>query len=450
MNSSKKRPYVLNLVHKVFYNVVTKEKEKVMDAFEKIIGYEEEKKILKRTAFTLKNEDALLKMGIKRPRAIMLYGKPGTGKTTMAKAFIKELGWASIVCRKDKPNGEFVDKIKSVFDKAKEIAPCVIFLDDMDKFAEGYSGNDPNKEEYVTIQSCMDDCEQDKIFIIATVNDRYLLPDSLMRGGRFEKLKIKLPAKSDGVKIIESYLKDKCVSESVSAERVSRLMRKNCCAVLEETINKAGQIAFFQGRELIEQEDLIEAYMQLEYGCKTNNLSQEKLKRIAYHEAGHALAGIWCGNKVEVVNIEQRQTNFGYCDIEDEPITEYGEFCAKVACGLGGRASIEVVYGEPDMGSKGDLYILIADILPTFIDESGVRGFEHLNRRYGNSSERADKNFNEYSRFMKEIYDKLLVVLSLNRKLLDALVELLLKKGIIFCDEIEKLVKECGFVRVKG
>ena len=107
-----------------------------MKSFEKILGYEKEKMELMRLCDTMKNKQKYLDLGIELPQALLIYGEPGLGKTLMAKALIEESGRNSFLCTKDKPDGEFVSTITQVFKQAKENQPSIIFLDDMDKFAE--------------------------------------------------------------------------------------------------------------------------------------------------------------------------------------------------------------------------------------------------------------------------------------------------------------------------
>ena len=127
-----------------------------MSNFDQIIGYEQEKKELNQIADVLKNSDIYKKLGVSSPRGLLLHGEPGVGKTLMANALIAESGRNIFVCRKDRPNGAFVKSIKSIFAQAAEQVPSIVFLDDMDKFANGDS-NHRDAEEYVTVQSCIDE-----------------------------------------------------------------------------------------------------------------------------------------------------------------------------------------------------------------------------------------------------------------------------------------------------
>lgn len=116
-----------------------------MDQFDKVIGYEREKEELRRLCDVLKNREKYLRLGVKIPKAILLYGAPGLWKTLMAKVMIAETGRAVFHCKKNKPNGEFVNDIKQTFENAIREAPSIIFFDDMDKFAEDNLQQNCNK-----------------------------------------------------------------------------------------------------------------------------------------------------------------------------------------------------------------------------------------------------------------------------------------------------------------
>lgn len=150
-----------------------------MSEFDRIIGYADIKTELIRICDVLKNYGKYKALGVAPTGGLLLESDPGVGKTLMADCLIKESGRQSFVCRKDMPDGEFVKEIKKVFSSACENAPSIILLDDMDKFAnEDYGCS--NAEEYVTIQSCLDEVkEQGKdVFIVATTNGLSHLPDA--------------------------------------------------------------------------------------------------------------------------------------------------------------------------------------------------------------------------------------------------------------------------------
>ena len=191
-----------------------------MSEFDKVIGYSDIKAELIRLCDVLKNMDKYKRLGVTMPRGLLLYGDPGIGKTMMAKSFIKESGYKSFVLRKDKPDGDFVNEIRDVFSKAKEEHSAIVFLDDMDKFANEDDYH-RDAEEYVTVQACIDDCRDTGVFVLATANDKYCMPDSLIRAGRFDKsIEMKYPTGDDAKKIVEYYLSQKQVMGDIDIDDI--------------------------------------------------------------------------------------------------------------------------------------------------------------------------------------------------------------------------------------
>ena len=181
-----------------------------MSAFDKIYGYEKEKKELIYICDMMNNSEKYRNFGVETPKAVLLHGAPGLGKTLMAKAMIEESGRPSFACRKTRADGEFVDILKKNFEDAIANAPSIVFLDDMDKFAEDNLESNSNKEEFVVIQSCLEDIKDKDVFVIATANDICNLPSSLVRAGRFgRQLEFSVPPLDDSIKIIAHYLSGK-------------------------------------------------------------------------------------------------------------------------------------------------------------------------------------------------------------------------------------------------
>ena len=172
-------------------------------AFQPVIGYESIKRELYRICDIMLNRSFYEKLGVSVPRGLLLSGAPGLGKTLMANCFINASGRKTFVCRKDKPDGDFVNHIKSIFEKAVENAPSIVFLDDMDKFANGDEYH-RNSEEFVTVQSCIDDTKGKDVFVLATINDRDSIPSSLLRAGRFDnRIEVEAHVGEDAEKIVD-------------------------------------------------------------------------------------------------------------------------------------------------------------------------------------------------------------------------------------------------------
>lgn len=204
-----------------------------MYKFDRIIGYDAIKNELLQICDMIKNKEVYKKLGAKLPQGILLYGKPGLGKRLMAKSIIEESGLKTYTIRKNKGNGDFIAYITETFQTAKEHAPSIVFLDDMDKFANEDS-NHCDTEEYVAVQSGIDEVKHCGVFVIATVNEIWKLPKSLKRSGRFDrKIEVRPPSDNDANRIISYYLSKRyfsmiaCTSPAASGGNVSSISNRS-------------------------------------------------------------------------------------------------------------------------------------------------------------------------------------------------------------------------------
>ena len=236
-----------------------------MSAFEKVIGYSSEKKELLRIADILRNPGKYAKLGVSVPRGLLLHGVPGVGKTLMATALMEESGRTVYTIRKNQPDGDFVRMIRKAFDDAAENAPSIVFLDDMDKFANEDERH-PDTEEYVTVQSCIDEMKGKDVFVLATANSIRALPRSLCRAGRFDRvIKITAPRGEDAKKIIEYYLSKKAYVKDIDMDSLARILDGSSCAQLETILNEAGMIAGYKHEEAITMEHIMEVCLPIVY-----------------------------------------------------------------------------------------------------------------------------------------------------------------------------------------
>lgn len=333
-----------------------------MNAMDKVIGYEHIKKELKKVLDVMKNTEKYKKMGVKIPHGILLDGVPGVGKTLLASCFVEESGRKPYILRKNKPDGEFVDCIRETFDKAMQDTPSIVFLDDMDKFANEDMAH-LDAEEYVTIQACIDDIKEKDVFVIATTNEKRSLPRSLVRSGRFDYIfTLEVPEGEDAEKIISFYLKDKNVEKDIDAEEISRFCRGNSCADLEKAVNNAGLCAGYDGRDKISQSDMIRSCLKVFYRIDNDEPANETLiKRRAIHEAGHAVvAEILDPGSVDFVAVSGRKDNRVGGVVSRKRNEEFDESFKEqeiaILISLAGKASTEVVLGEIDMGANRDMH----------------------------------------------------------------------------------------------
>lgn len=260
-----------------------------MSAFEKVIGYESIKNELMQICDMVHNKERYEALGARMPSGVLLHGDPGIGKTLMAKCFIEECKINTYTLRSNKGTDKFVDEITEVFEKAKKNSPSIIFLDDMDKFANDDEAHRDAKE-YVAVQAGIDSVKECDVFVIATTNDIRKLPQSLIRPGRFDKTIImKSPTKEDAQKIIKHYLNNKKLSKNVNFDDLCNMISYHSCADLETIINEAAISAGFAGKESINMDDLIAAVLRLQYNSPDDLMQKEKdeIRKVAFHEAGH-------------------------------------------------------------------------------------------------------------------------------------------------------------------
>lgn len=419
-----------------------------MSRFEKIIGYGAVKEQLNMALDAMLDPEKYKRLGVTVPKGILLNGVPGVGKTLFAKEFIAESGRKAFTIRKNKPDGDFVDGIRETFNEAAQNAPSIVFLDDMDKFANEDEIH-CNAEEYVTIQACIDDVKGKDVFVIATTNDMRHMPDSLTRSGRFDWVfRLRVPDAEDSEKIFSYFLKDKSVDDGIDTAELARFARGYSCASLEKVVNDAGLHAGYAGRELISQEELIQSCLRTFYGMKSDGkaIPEETLRRVAIHEAGHVVVSeVLSPESVDFASVccYMRSNAGGFTSYrpndEDDSLFEGME--RRVMIALGGKAATEIILGENDMGSYADMH-KVFELVRNLIDAhtsydfgSWCHGGETAQSVY-ESLDRATAV--EVSRYYKKVKQLLIR----NREFLDAVIEKLYEKKTISYKDLKELSAE--------
>ncbi|MCD8308393.1 MAG: AAA family ATPase [Clostridia bacterium] len=373
-----------------------------MDAFDKVIGYEGIKAELKKLCDIMVNCEKYKKLGVATPRGLLLHGEPGVGKTLMADCLIRASGRKAFICRKDKPDGDFVKELKRIFDEAKAEAPSVVFLDDMDKFANE-DGDHPNAEEYVTVQACIDDCRGYEVFVLATANDLDSLPDSLLRAGRFDKIiKVETPNSRDAEGIVGYYLSTKNFVGDIDAIEIASILDGKSCAELETVINHAGLLAGYAGKEKIEMEDMIQACLSVLFNACEVPVTAEVLERVAYHQAGHvALSELMQSESITLVSVCGESGDDYRDDYDEKGITIYCRnsdyfynkkyMDTRIISLLGGKAATEIKYGDTDVCCNDDITRVFA-IAQRYTDWYCANSFDSRKKVYNNSDDLLDRS----------------------------------------------------------
>ncbi len=417
------------------------------DAFDQIIGYDYVKKELSIVLDILKNKDKYTRLGVNTPNAVILSGEPGIGKTLFATSFINGSGLPFVRLRKTKPDGSFVKQIMKSFDDASKIAPSILFLDDMDKFADTEGRRNSNADEFVTIQSCIDNTKRKGIFIIATCNNLSYIPDSLLRPGRFDDIiELKAPNVKDAQKIIEHYLKGLPNVGELDTALLAEILDGQSCASLETIINQAGLYAGFENKSMIMMDDVMDIVIKTLF-CKRDGsyvkIDPRYIREIAIHEAGHVLISELTsphsvalvtikdlGNQLSGVTKTKRNDSIDF-DIELQK--------NRVMVALGGRAANEVINGIIDAGSGSDLD-KAGNLVRNLLAWDAYCGFDHL---YIADS---DNHMNELQAgavaTMGQLYAVTKQLIIDNRQKVEAIANALIQKEILFDRDISDIIKK--------
>lgn len=450
--------------HPLLYSLGTKnERMFYMNAFDKIIGYNSIKNELRQISDTLKSRDSYDRLGIKAPRGLLLYGAPGVGKSLMSSAVIEESGRKVFVCRKDKPNGDFVKEIKATFDKAIENAPSIVYLDDMDKFANSDERH-RNTDEYVTVQSCIDEAKDKEIFVLATVNDLYCLPNSLRRAGRFDRvIKVETPHGKDAEQIIAHYLKSKKISGEIDPITIAHIMDGHSCAELETVINEAGLYAGYERAEYITMEHFMKACLHTVFGigfrnkekddeCFSTGLSDPSsvYSQIVCHEAGHAvMSEVLCPGSVTLICALRERENgkggFTACYNDNSKSSLYWDK-SRILTFLGGMAAVEQKFGIQDYGSSGDLANAL-DYVKKFVMAKGLCGFQYYSL-VRPSPELQYRQEQVVATEVEKYYHKAKEILSLNAEFFEKVASALSRKGLLSACDLQQIKSECSIIPV--
>lgn len=420
--------------------------ERKKDIFKNIIGYNDEKKTLERIIDVLNNKEKYEKLGATIPHGLFLYGSPGTGKTTLSNAILNHVtNRKAYIIRKIKSDGEFMNYMSDIFRQAKENQPSIILLDDLDKFAEDDDSN--NQEEYVAVQSLIDDIKNEDIFVVATANNKNVLPKSLLRSGRFDiKMQIENPKESECFEIFKHYLKNKKIDKDVNVKNISYILGSSSCAELEKVCNQAAIYAGFKNKESIGMDDLLRAALELSYDTNIEDDDKEDKYSLntSYHEAGHAIVGEALEpGSVSFITVARTDSDVkGYTQYHNNEYywDDVDYMKNRMITLLAGKAATEIVFNKCDAGSNSDLHRAY-DLAERFVDNYCMFSFDSWIRNYQEQSEKVKQSKDEaINKLITDYYNKAKEILIGNRDKLDKLAHELCDKKILFQDDIRKII----------
>lgn len=341
--------------------------------FSDVAGEEEAKENLQEIVDYLHNPEKYTKVGASMPKGVLLVGPPGTGKTMLAKAVAGE----SNVPFFSMSGSEFVEmfvgmgasKVRDLFQQAKEKAPCIVFIDEIDaigKKRDGQiGGNDEREQTLNQLLTEMDGFEDNTgVIILAATNRPESLDPALLRPGRFDRrVPVELPDLKGREDILKVHAKKIKVGDNVDYNKVARMASGASGAELANIVNEAALRAVRDNRKFVTQEDLEESIEVVIAGYqKKNAILTDKEKRIvAYHEIGHALVAAKQTNSapVQKITIVPRTSGaLGYTMQVEEGnhyLMTKEEILNKIATLTGGRAAEEIVFGSVTTGASNDI-----------------------------------------------------------------------------------------------
>lgn len=348
------------------------EKGKSRVSFDDIAGMETTKRELQEVVDFLKDPNQFSRLGAQVPKGVLLVGPPGTGKTLLAKAVAGEANvqFYSI-------NGsEFIQmfvgvgasRVRDLFKTAKENAPCVIFIDEIDAVGRmrgaGVGGGSDEREQTLNqILSEMDGfAPNETVIVLAATNRPDVLDSALLRPGRFDRhVTVDKPTWQGRLAILKVHTKTKPIGDDVNLEKIARSMIGMSGADLKNLCNEAALLATRHGKNRIEKIDFDKAADRVMLGANREEMpTREEQRRTAYHEAGHALTAFLDpkADKLTRVSIVPRGRSGGvtlFAPDEDRLDLSLSELKAKLVVYLGGRAADKIAFGEPMSGATMDL-----------------------------------------------------------------------------------------------
>ncbi len=441
---------------------------KVNVTFKDVAGLEEAKVEIMEIVDFLKNPKKYTELGGKIPKGALLVGPPGTGKTLLAKAVAGEANVPFFSLS----GSDFVEmfvgvgasRVRDLFRQAKEKAPCIIFIDEIDAIGRARGRNlvqGANDERENTLNQLLTEMDgfstNSGVIILAATNRPDILDSALMRPGRFDRqISIDKPDIAGREQIFKVHLRPIKIGGDVDAHKLAEQTPGFAGAEIANVCNEAALIAARKNKNIVEMQDFQDAIDRVIGGLEKKNkiISPEEKKIVAYHEAGHAIAGWfleYAAPLVKVSIVPRGVAALGYAQYlpKEQYLYTKEQLLDTVCMSLGGRVAEDIVFGRISTGAQNDLeritrlaYDMV--ILYGMNEKVGNVSFHDPQGEYGFSkpySERtADMIDVEVRKFIDEAYVRTKDLLLTKREQLTMLAEVLLNKEIIFQRDLESLL----------
>ena len=447
---------------------------KIKLTFRDVAGLEEAKEEVKEIVEFLKNPKKFTKLGGKIPKGALLVGSPGTGKTLLAKAVAGEAN----VPFYSLSGSDFVEmfvgvgaaRVRDLFKKAKEKAPCIVFIDEIDAIGRSRGrGQMPgsNDERENTLNSLlveMDGFSTDSgVIILAATNRPDVLDSALLRPGRFDRqISIDKPDLKGREAIFKVHIRPLKLNDDVNVKNLAAQTPGFAGAEIANVCNESALIAARKNKESIEMSDFQDAIDRVIGGLEKKNkiISPEEKKIVAYHEAGHAVAGWYLEHAdplVKVSIVPRGIAALGYAQYlpKEQYLYQTDQLLDEMCMALGGRAAEDITFGKISTGALSDLE-RITKMAYSIVSVYG------MNKNIGNisfyDSKQSDYNFtkpysdstaekidSEVKRIVDSAYERTKKLLLDKREQLEKIANKLLEKEILFQNDLETLIGKRPF-----
>ena len=440
--------------------------------FSDVAGLTEEKEEVAELIDFLKNPKKFQRMGARIPKGVLLVGPPGTGKTLLAKAVAGEANVPFYYIS----GSDFVElfvgvgasRVRDMFKQAKQTAPCLIFIDEIDAVGRqrgtGLGGGHDEREQ--TLNQLLTEMDgfgaNEGIIIIAATNRPDVLDPALLRPGRFDRqVTVSLPDQKERLAILKVHAKNKVFGNDVNLENISKRTPGFSGADLENLLNEAALLAVRRNLPSIGMAEIDEASDRVLMGPAkvSRKYSENDKKLVSYHEAGHAVIGLKLehANVVQKVTIIPRGAAGGYnmmIPSEEKICSTKTDLLEEITGLLGGRTAEELVFGEVTTGAHND-FEKATKIARAMVTEYGMsdlgplqfeqqEGSVFLGRDYNKSHNFSNEVANEIDMEMRKIIDechaKATKIIKENMSLLKLIAESLLEQETLTKEEIDYLV----------
>jgi cell division protease FtsH len=442
--------------------------ERPTTRFRDVAGVEEAKEELQEVVQFLKDSDRFTALGARVPRGVMLVGPPGTGKTLLARAVAGEAGVPFI----SSSGSEFVElyvgvgasRARSLFQEARKLAPCIVFIDEIDAVGRrrgGHAGVSHEEREQTLNQILveMDGFgDRSTVIVLAATNRADILDPALLRPGRFDRqVQLDVPDAAGRRLILDVHARGKPLAGDVNLDYLARQSTGLSGADLENVMNEAAILTARRSGSTIGQTELEEALDRVVAGPrrKSRLLTQAERVITAYHEVGHALvaAAIPHADRVMKISIISRGMAGGYTRLapeQDRNMWRKSDFEAAIACAMGGHVAEELIFGEVTTGPSNDLqrasemarrmvtsFGMSKRIGPMAIAGSGY-GYD-MDEYRGVGADTARAIDREVRKVLSQAHRMAHKILSVNRATIETTAQRLIERETIEADEVREL-----------